>query len=119
MIFTLFSFVPQKALALDVNGKNCKSTQIDTAIGCITVLDTSEEFLNDILAWAVGIGGGIAFALILYGGFLIMTSQGDPKRLSAGQETMTSAIMGVILLVFSVFILKLIGVDILGIPGWN
>ncbi len=119
MIFTLFSFVPQKALALDVNGKNCKSTQIDTAIGCITVLDTSEEFLNDILAWAVGIGGGIAFILMVYAGFMIMTASGNPDRLKAGQELLTSAISGLILLVLSVFILKFVGIDILGLDKFG
>ena len=100
-------------------GGDCLSDEmLDTAIGCIPISDT-DALVKFILTWAVGIGGGIAFALILYGGFLIMTSQGDPKRLSAGQETMTSAIMGIMLLIFSVFILRLIGVDILGIPGWT
>lgn len=94
---------------------NCAEdkTGINTAIGCIRVLDTPEAFLADILRWAVGIGGGIAFLLILYAGFMIMTASGNPERLKAGQELLTSAISGLILLIFSVFILKFIGVDIL------
>ena len=106
-------------MELDVNGKNCSKTQIDTAIGCITVLDTSEEFLNDILAWAVGIGGGIAFILMVYAGFMIMTASGNPDRLKAGQELLTSAISGLILLVLSVFILKFVGIDILGLDKFG
>ncbi|MCX6703872.1 MAG: pilin, partial [Candidatus Woesebacteria bacterium] len=90
-------------------------TGINTAIGCIHVLGTPEQFLGDILRWAVGIGGGIAFLLIIYAGFMIMTSSGNPERLKAGQELLTSAISGLILLVFSIFILKFIGVDILGL----
>lgn len=88
---------------------------IETAIGCIHVLSSPEIFLGDILRWAVGIGGGIAFLLILYAGFMVMTSAGNPERLKAGQELLTSAISGLILLIFSVFILKFIGVDILGL----
>ncbi len=72
-----------------------------------------------ILKWAIGIGGGIAFLLIIYAGFMLMTSQGNPERLQAGKELMTSAISGLILLIFSIFILKVIGVDILGIPGFG
>ena len=90
---------------------------IETAIGCIPMLGANgtTDFLSFILKWAVGIGGGIAFLLIVYAGFMIMTAAGNPERLKAGQELLTSAISGLILLVFSIFILKFIGVDILGL----
>lgn len=87
---------------------------IDTAIGCIPIQNTN-EFIEFILRWAIGIGGGIAFLLIVFAGFQIMTSAGNPERLKAGQELLTSAIAGLILLIFSVFILRIIGVNILGI----
>lgn len=91
---------------------------INTAIGCIP-LGNQNAFLGFILKWAIGVGGGVAFILVVYSSFLIITSSGNPERLKAGQELLTSAIMGVILLVFSVFILKVIGVDILGITGFG
>jgi hypothetical protein len=90
-------------------------TGISTAIGCIHALGNESLFLSDLLKWATGIGGGIAFLLILYAGFMIMTASGNPERLKAGQELLTSAIAGLILLIFSVFILKFIGIDILGL----
>jgi hypothetical protein len=92
----------------DITGK------LYTAIGCIPVRNTN-EFIGFILRWAIGIGGGIAFLLIVLAGFQIMTSAGNPERLKAGQELLTSAIAGLILLIFSVFILRIIGVNILGI----
>jgi hypothetical protein len=90
-------------------------TGVETAIGCVHVLATPEVFLGEILGWAVGVGGGIAFLLILYAGFMIMTASGSPERLKAGQELLTSAISGLILLILSIFILKFIGIDILGL----
>jgi hypothetical protein len=92
-------------------------TGINTAIGCIPVLnnDNGTAFATFVLKWAIGIGGGIAFLLILYGGFMVMTSAGNPERLKAGQELLTSAIFGLLLLIFSVFILNFIGIKILGI----
>lgn len=92
----------------------CGTESINTAIGCIPV-GTSTGFAGWMLGWGVGIGGGLAFLLIVYASFMIMTSAGDPQRLKAGQELLTSAISGVIMLVFSVFILKFIGIDILGL----
>lgn len=112
--------LPQKVLAADVNctptGGEANSG-IDTAIGCIPVLnnDNGTAFMAFVLRWAVGVGGGIAFLLILYAGFMLMTSTGNPERIKAGQELLTSAISGLILLIFSVFILKFIGIDILGL----
>lgn len=97
---------------------DCKGQELDTAIGCIPVKDTT-EFVGFILRWAIGIGGGIAFLLIIFAGFQIMTSAGNPERLQAGRELLTSAIAGLILLVFSVFILRIIGVDILNLPGFG
>jgi hypothetical protein len=99
----------------------CESNGINTAIGCIPVLgnDSGTAFMAFILGWAVGIGGGIAFLLILYAGFMLMTSTGNPERIKAGQELLTSAISGLILLIFSVFILKFIGVDILGLGAFG
>lgn len=93
------------------------ATKIRTAIGCIPIFDQS-NFLSFALKWAVGIGGGIAFLLIVYAGFMIMTSSGNPERLKAGQELLTSAISGLILLIFSVVILRIIGINILRIPGF-
>jgi hypothetical protein len=90
----------------------CGAEEIETAIGCIPVGNTN-SFMGWILGWAVGVGGGIAFLLIVYASFMVMTSQGDPARLKAGQELLTSAISGLIMLIFSVFILRFIGVDIL------
>jgi len=94
------------------------SNAIDTAIGCIPINDTG-AFIGFILRWAIGIGGGIAFLLIVYSAFMIMSSRGNPERLKAGQELLNSAIAGLILLIFSIFILKVIGVDILKLPGFG
>lgn len=115
-IVTLFLFkiiFPLNTFAQLGTG-GCGTEEVESAIGCIPVGDTN-QFMGWILGWAVGVGGGIAFLLIVYASFMIMTSQGIPDRLKAGQELLTSAISGLIMLIFSVFILKFIGIDILGL----
>ncbi len=77
------------------------------------------EKINNILPIAMGLGGVIAFLLIVFGGFQIILSAGNPDRVKAGKEMITSAIAGLLLIIFSVFILRLLGHDILEIPGFK
>lgn len=91
---------------------------VDTAIGCIPVITaTTQPFITFMLRWAFGISGGLAFLLILYAGYQIITSAGNPKKIAAGKELLTAAIAGLLLLIFSVYVLETIGVDILRLPG--
>lgn len=88
-----------------------------TAIGCIPT--SPDGFIKKFLGFAVGIAGGIAFLLILVSGFQILTSAGNPEKMTAGKELLSAAISGLILIIFSIFLLRLIGFTILGIPGFG
>ncbi len=117
LLTTHYSLLASPALAQGpLGGGSCGAEELDTAIGCIPIGDTN-ALMGFILTWAIGIGGGIAFLLIIVAGFQIMTSTGNPERLKGGQELLTSAIAGLIMIIFSVFILRIIGVDILKLPG--
>ncbi len=87
---------------------------VDTGLGKINGDPTN--LVNDILRIALGAAGGIAFLLIIYGGFKLTFSRGDPQAVQDGREVITSAIIGLIIVIFSVFLLRLIGIDILGLP---
>ncbi len=88
---------------------------VDTALGCIPV--KMDKFIAWLLPYLFGIGGGIAFLLMVYGFILITTSKGDPKAVQAARETITSAVIGLLVSIFAIFILRLITLDILKIPG--
>ncbi|MEK7577537.1 MAG: hypothetical protein AAB492_02875 [Patescibacteria group bacterium] len=89
-----------------------------TAFGCVGEGGNPSDFITKFLSLGIGIGGGIAFLLILVSGFQTMTSVGNPEKLHAAKELLGGAISGLLLIIFSIFILKIIGVDILGIPGF-
>ncbi len=93
------------------------SIGVDTALGCVPV--EIKAFVTWLLPKLFGIVGGISFLLMVYGFILMTTSQGDPKAVQGAKETITSAISGLLLSIFSLFILRLIMVDILHIPGIN
>lgn len=90
---------------------------IMTAFGCLPT--DAGKLVTTIIGWAIGLAGGIAFLLILFGGITIITSAGNPERMNQGKEIITSAIVGLLLIILSVFILKILGVDLIGIPGFS
>lgn len=88
-----------------------------TAVGCIPTNPTS--MIQTLIRIGLMIGGGVALLIILAGSFVLSTSQGDPKKTSEAKEMITSAIIGLVFIIFSVSILQLIGVQILQIPGFG
>jgi hypothetical protein len=94
-----------------------KCEAVTTGLG-ITLWTDPEAFVKSIFAFLLSISGGILLALIIYSGYQMMTSRGDPERIKAAQERITSAIVGFLFLVFSVMLLEIIGVNILRLPGF-
>jgi len=89
-----------------------------TAIGCIP--NSLSLFIKErVFGWGVGLAGIISLFCIIYAAFQIQTSSGNAEKVKKAQELLTSCIMGLMLIIFSVFILRLIGVDILKIPGFS
>jgi hypothetical protein len=67
----------------------------------------------------IGLAGIIVLFCIIYSAFQLQTSQGNPEKIKKAQEALSSCVTGLILIILSVFILKIIGVDILKIPGFK
>lgn len=99
--------------------KNCLNcaivNSIYTGIGCIP-LNTQKFITNFLLSIGIGLGGVVALMCIIYSAFMIQTSAGNPERLKKAQENLTSCILGLMMIIFSIFILRIIGFDILRIP---
>lgn len=88
-----------------------------TSLGCIP--NDPPNLVGWILGLGSGIAGGIAFLLILFGAGQIVLSGGVPEKIAAGKEIITSAVIGLVFIFVSVLVLQIIGVKILGIPGWS
>ncbi len=89
-----------------------------SGIGCIKT-DTKKFIEETVFGLGIGLAGGFSLLCIIYAAFMMQSSQGNPEKLKKAQEMITSCIMGLMLIIFSVFILRLIGVNILRIPGFG
>jgi hypothetical protein len=120
-ILSLLYYLKSASLILAASAKIAEcgkgSWVIDTAIGEICTDAANGGFIEAILSTIVGLGGGIALLLMLYGIFLITTSAGIPDKLNQGKQIIESAIGGLIFIVLSIVLLQLVGVKILAIPG--
>lgn len=91
----------------------CK--KINTGAGLIPTDPTG--FIKWLFGFILGMGGGIALILIIYSGYKLMVSRGDPEKTKGAKETFTSALVGLVFLIFSMVILQVISGTLLHIPG--
>ena len=108
---------PLSQTKIDVHG-GCVGDRINTALGCIPANDLN-KFIKWVLSKVIFVASGIAFLLMALGALMVLTSAGVPEKAKAGSELITSALSGLLFVLLSVFLLKLIGVDILQIPGFG
>lgn len=96
------------------NFVNGVCTVIQTGAGDIPTDPTG--FIKWLFGFILGLGGTIALLLIIFSGYKMMSSNGDPEKIKGAKETLTSAIVGLVFLIFSMVILQVITGTILGIP---
>ncbi len=90
---------------------------VETGVGCVHT--NPPDLAAGVIDLSIKIGGATAFLFLLMGAFRLVTSGGNPEAITHAKETMTSAIIGLLFIVFSVIILRTIGVQVLGLPGWQ
>ena len=88
-----------------------------TVFGCLST--EPGEFVKKMLSFLFSIVGGTAFLSVLAGSAMVLTSAGDPEKLRSGKNVITSSIIGLLLVIFSAFLLRTVGFDILKIPGFG
>ena len=91
-----------------------ESQGLQTAFGCIPT--NVVGFVNSFFQIALGFAGGIAFLLMVFGSYRLMFAGGNPESIQQGREIITAAIAGLVVIITSVFLLKVIGFNILGLP---
>lgn len=62
------------------------------------------QLIGIIVAGALGVVGSISLLVFVYGGFLMLVSQGDPQKIQKGKATMVWATIGLVV-IFGSYIL--------------
>lgn len=111
LIFFLIGFV-----FLFLNIVQVKATEIQwPSVGGLTITDstTLPQLVKYLFNFAIGLGGVLAFCMLVWGGFRYLISVGNPAAQKDARDTLTSAILGLLLLLTSYLLLQIINPDIL------
>ena len=81
------------------------SSDLRGADGNITI----GSIISALLPYIFGIAGFLILIYIVLGGYQVLISQGDPKLIAAGQEKITYAIVGFIVMFSAFWIVQLAG----------
>lgn len=108
-----FLLLPNVSLALDI--------QLNFDYPSFGGIDLNEDQdLNQLVAWfyyfIVGIAGLAAFTMLVWGGVQWLTSAGNPSKITEARERITSALLGLLIILGSWLILQVINPELTILP---
>lgn len=112
-IFALLLFLSPES----VFAQTCPSNETTTEIGCIP--NDPIGFVEKFYTIGLGLIGGVAVLFIIYSGYILLTSQGNPTEVGKAKSYLYYAIAGLLLAVFGYVFFEFVVIDILHLPGFN
>lgn len=96
---------------------NCPAGQTPTDLGCIP--NDPAGFASRIFGIGLGLVAIISLLTIVYGGYILLVSQGNREQVAKGRSYITYAIAGLLFAIFSAVFLQVISVNVLQLPGFG
>ena len=96
---------------------NCAANEIATDLGCFP--NDPVGFVQKFYGIGLGFVAGVALLALIYGGYAILTSRGDPARVNNGKSYIYYAIAGLLLAIFGYVFIQTVLIDILHVPGFS
>jgi len=69
---------------------------------------TISDYITIIINWVLGFAALIAVLFLIYGGILYVTASGNTDRAKSARQTIMYAVIGLIVIVLSYFIVSLV-----------
>ncbi len=105
ILLTLLSLLPASAFAACTTGSdNVTLCTLGSGAGANKVA----ELVNKVTGWVLGFGASIAVLFVIFGGFQYITAAGNEKQAETAKQTLTWAILGLVVMLLAYVIVKLI-----------
>ena len=95
----------------------CAVNEVATDLGCLP--NDPIGFIQKFYGIGLSLIGMVALLFLIYGGYLVMTSGGNPEQLKKGKEYIFYAIAGMLLAIFGFVFVGFIAGSVLRIPGFG
>lgn len=89
-----------------------KAYTITSPIGATTI----GGLVTNALPYIYSFLGIILVGLVMYGGFMFLTSTGDAQKLKQAQGVIVNAFIGAVIILAAFLIVEIFG-DVVGVPG--
>jgi len=74
--------------------------------------DTVGTFITKLYPWAISFGAALAGLMMIYAGYIYVTSQGNPDSTKTAKDLIVGALVGLALIILAGMILR----SVVGIP---
>lgn len=95
----------------------CAVDEVATELGCFP--NDPVGFIQKFYGVGLSLIGTVGLLFLIYGGYHILTSGGNPEKLQKGKEYITYAIIGIMLAVLGFVFIQFVAGGILKIPGFE
>jgi hypothetical protein len=95
----------------------CALNEVPTDLGCFP--NTPVGFVSKFYGIGLGFVAGVSLISLMLGGYNIMTSRGEIRRLNIGKSYIFYAITGLLLAIFGFVFIQTVVRDILKVPGFK
>lgn len=87
------------------NGLNAVGQAFPQSSANVTDLPS---LIKKIIDWALYFAAIVAVIMIIYGGFIYMTSAGDSSKAGKGRSTLVNALIGLVMIVLSYLVVQVV-----------
>lgn len=88
-----------------------------SAIGCLPLDNVGKFIAETVFGIGLSIAGAICLMCIIFSAIMLQTSQGSSEQVEKARKTLIQCLSGLVFIIFSIFILRFIGVNLLRIYG--
>lgn len=107
-LFLVFPVFAQGITPLRDSGCLAKDAAGNVIAGNVASLDCIPVIVGNVVFWLLLLAGIAALILVIISGFKFVTSGGDPKQAEGARKTLTYAIIGLVVVLFSFAIISFI-----------